>query len=267
MGQTAAEILPALPMHANISILKAHSSITGVAMNHPQPGQHDPKLIEAFLYDDYKTMFELDDTLPNTKILDFPGAYSSFNATASKKYEQVTSLDPLYDLDKTMITQLIHHQLNIWQNHIKNTSDDPKKQTIAKEKFERFKTAIQLFLDDFSAGKEQGRYQPWDAEQKLPFKDHSFSLALCSHWLFKQPYSLIQTIEFIDELCRVAGEARIFPLANKQFEIPHYLGHLMANFQSRGYKISCVSIDFDKGEKGGAMLCITSPQCILQRSL
>lgn len=74
-------------------------------------------------------------------------------------------------------------------------------------------TAMQRFLDDFPQGLEKGRYRT-DELPNLGFGDGAFGLALCSHFLFT--YSEQLSIDFhvaaIREMCRVAGEARIFPL-------------------------------------------------------
>jgi len=220
-----------------------------------------PKLVEAFTYDDYIAMFDLDPTMLSRKIIEFPGCFSSFNATALQKNEHVTSLDPLYDLETPMLTNLIQQQAKLWETHVEMTTGNDDAHLIAKEKYNRFQEASSIFLNDYSLDSEHKRYVAWDTENKLPFNEHSFQLALCSHWLFKQKYSLQQVIDFIDGLCRVAGEVRIFPLLTEKFEAPDYLGHLLANFQTRGYQISCKAIDFDKHEEGSAMLCITSPVC------
>jgi hypothetical protein len=229
-------------------------------MNHPH-------LIEAFSYQDYLTMFELDPACLTNQTLDCSGGLYSFQANAASLSQLVTSLDPLYAKDEASIVEVIEQQKRLWQDHLDHSSHNPNDYAIAKQKCERFTIASQLFLDDYAQGKSQGRYRPWSANQKLPFADHSFSLALCSHWLFKQPFSLIEMIDCIDELCRVADEVRIFPLVNAKSQTHHFLGHVMANFQARHYKISCVAVDFKSDETGGAMLCITSPACLLRRNL
>lgn len=224
---------------------------------------NNTKLVEAFSYEDYCKMFALDKALLQRNILDFPGVFSSFNATAHQEGQSVTSLDGLYDLDISMLENAISQQKQTWITHVNQMSDSADLLPIAQEKFEKFKQCTKLFLDDYPGGKQQNRYEAWDSESKLPFADHSFQLALCSHWLFKQDFNLKQTIDFIDELCRVAGEVRIFPVNNAKYEAPDFLGHLMANYQTRGFQISCIAIDFDNHETGSAMLSITSPHCAL----
>jgi len=69
------------------------------------------------------------------------------------------------------------------------------------------------FLADYPAGRSEGRYV--DAGlPSLPFEDNRFELALCSHLLFfySEQLSLDFHVQAVRELCRVAGEARIFPV-------------------------------------------------------
>ena len=73
---------------------------------------------------------------------------------------------------------------------------------------------MEVFLRDFERGKTEGRYLPQELP-KLPFADGEFDLALCSHLLFT--YSGQLSADFhaqaVMEMCRVAKEVRIFPLA------------------------------------------------------
>jgi hypothetical protein len=73
--------------------------------------------------------------------------------------------------------------------------------------------AMRRFLADFPKGTAEGRY----LDRSLPhlgFCDDEFDLALCSHFLFT--YSDQLSVDFhvaaIEEMCRVAAEARVFPL-------------------------------------------------------
>ena len=74
-------------------------------------------------------------------------------------------------------------------------------------------SAMHRFLDDLPAGLERGRYRT-DALPHLRFADGAFDLALCSHLLFL--YSETLSLQFhlaaVEEMARVAGEVRVFPL-------------------------------------------------------
>jgi hypothetical protein len=72
---------------------------------------------------------------------------------------------------------------------------------------------MQRFLSDFPDGLAEGRYLA-RALPHLDFQDESFDLALCSTFLFTytEHLSLDFHIAAIEEMCRVASGARIFPL-------------------------------------------------------
>jgi hypothetical protein len=75
---------------------------------------------------------------------------------------------------------------------------------------------MRRFLADFPSGLREGRYRA-QALPHLDFRDGAFDLTLCSHFLFT--YSGQLTLDFhlasIEEMCRVAGEARVFPLLQR----------------------------------------------------
>ncbi len=72
---------------------------------------------------------------------------------------------------------------------------------------------MQRFLADFPGRLGEGRYRAHTLPH-LDFRDGAFDLALRSHFLFTYAGQL--TLDFhvasIEEMCRVAGEARVFPL-------------------------------------------------------
>ena len=73
--------------------------------------------------------------------------------------------------------------------------------------------AMRRFLDHFPQGLEAGRYRA-EVLTSLPFEDRAFDLALCSHSLFTFSDQLSKDfhVAAIEEMCRVSGEARVFPL-------------------------------------------------------
>jgi hypothetical protein len=85
--------------------------------------------------------------------------------------------------------------------------------------------AMRRFLEDFPLGLEMGRYHP-DELPSLGFNAGEFDLALSSHFLFtfSEQFSVDFHIAAIEEMCRVANEARVFPLLNYDGE-PSQLLH------------------------------------------
>ena len=148
-------------------------------------------------------------------ILDCAGGPASFNAQAHEKGHRVVSCDPLYRftageirarIDATYETlvakALANRKRSVWR-------DIESPERLGEVRM----AAMRRFLDDFPQGLEVGRYRAGELPS-LPFERGVFDLALCSHFLFT--YSEQLSAEFhvaaIEEMCRVAGEARVFPL-------------------------------------------------------
>jgi hypothetical protein len=143
--------------------------------------------------DDYAAMFALSVEDRSRSILGCGDGASSFNAEATAQGMRVVSVDALYDL---RIEQI---QLQI---------DDTTGVSAARL------AAMQRFLADYADGLNQGRYVTGTLPN-LPFMDNTYDLALCTHSLSRddeQPDAALQ-LNGIQELCRVAEEVRIFPLA------------------------------------------------------
>jgi hypothetical protein len=110
--------------------------------------------------------------------------------------------------------------------------------------------AMQEFLKDYESGRTQGRYV--DAElPALPFGTAFFDLAVCSHLLFL--YSTQLTHDFhlaaLDELCRVAGEVRVFPLVALSGMPSPYVEPVRVHLAAQGLDVSLekVAYEFRRG--------------------
>ena len=110
--------------------------------------------------------------------------------------------------------------------------------------------AMDIFLDDYDAGKKSNRYIP-AALPSLPFKANSFELALCSHYLFLYSDHITEEHHFlsIKELCRVAKEVRIYPLLSLSGEKSKYVKSLLPKLRSHGIDtmFQKVAYEFQKG--------------------
>jgi hypothetical protein len=115
--------------------------------------------------------------------------------------------------------------------------------------------AMQEFLADYDNGRESGRYVAAELPD-LPFAVEAFDIALCSHFLFL--YSDNLSLEFhqraIEGMCRVAREARIFPLLNYNAEPSPYLDPLLRSLASDGYALSIERVPYEFQRGGNAML-------------
>ena len=115
--------------------------------------------------------------------------------------------------------------------------------------------AMDQFLSDYDDGKPDGRYVIGELPV-LPFEAGSFDLALCSHFLFL--YSDNFSLEFhrkaIDEMCRVATEARIFPLLNYNSQPSPYVEPLLKDLADAGYEPTVVKVPYEFQRGGNQML-------------
>lgn len=95
---------------------------------------------------------------------------------------------------------------------------------------------------------------------KLNFDDESFNLALVNHYLFTKTdsLSLDYHIKAIEELVRVANEARIFPLVTEKGQLSAYVGDVVSKLQAKGYGVEIRSV---KDTDGAAMLRVWAPEC------
>jgi hypothetical protein len=166
-------------------------------------------------FEEYRRMFALSAADLKLRILGCADGPASFNAEATRRGTAVISIDPLYRLDAKTIRGWIAATYDQMLEQARRNSQRFVWDAIQSvEELGRIRMqAMQAFLDDYDLGKRQGRYV--DAElPSIAFPDKSFQLALCSHFLFLYTEHLSKAFHrsAILELCRVACEARIFPL-------------------------------------------------------
>ena len=204
------------------------------------------------VYEEYTAMFALSADDLKGRILGCGDGPASFNAEATRQGYNVVSSDPLYAYSTDQIEARVHetydlvtaktqenaHQF-VW-DHFKNV------QQLGETRMR----AMRGFLDDFEVGKQNGRYIEASLPD-LPFGDGEFDLALCSHFLFlySEQLSLDFHIEAVREMCRVAREARIFPLHNLANEYSEHIEPLTHTLVPLGYHVERMDVpyEFQKG--------------------
>ena len=193
------------------------------------------------------------------KILDCASGPASFNAEATQKGYRVTSCDPLYRFTTEEIASRIEDTYDTVVSGAKANRDRYVWEELGSPKRmgEARMTAMRRFLEDFPQGLEKGRYQA----KKLPslgFKDGEFDLALSSHFLFT--YSEQLSAEFhvaaIQEMCRVASEARIFPLLNYDGKPSQLLRPVVSKLQARGYSTDTRQVPYEFQKGGNRLLSV-----------
>ena len=115
--------------------------------------------------------------------------------------------------------------------------------------------AVGDFLEDFEAGKRDGRYQT-AALPDLPFGDDTFDIALSSHFLFlySDHFDTGQHVANISEMLRVAAEARIFPLLDLDGEPSRHVGPVRHLLADRGFDSDIQRVDYEFQKDGNRML-------------
>ncbi|WP_168119361.1 methyltransferase domain-containing protein [Paenibacillus sp. HB172176] len=170
-------------------------------------------------FDEYCKMFDLlEEDLDRGKILDVAGGSSSFVAEARRRGYEASAADPRYEGDIA--------------NWIREASDEIETSTNKLDALqEHFDWSYYGSIHHHRAGRERslglfadhvndcdGRlcYQGGRLPQ-LPYEDDSFSLVLCSHFLFlyADQFDFDFHLDAVSELmrvCKPGGQIRIYPL-------------------------------------------------------
>ncbi len=204
-------------------------------------------------------MFKLSQDDLEQSILGCADGPASFNAELSKQGGKIISIDPLYAFNRDEI-----------QKRIAETFDEVIRQT--KQNLESFtwrhiysvehlaevrRKAMDIFLEDFLIGKLQGRYIAGSLPE-LPFKDKTFDLALCSHFLFLYSKQLSYQfhLESLLELLRVAKEVRIFPLHDLSNQRSSHLESISQVLEKQNYDIATREVPYEFQVGARHMLCM-----------
>jgi hypothetical protein len=168
-------------------------------------------------FEEYHRMFALSDEDLQRRILGCADGPASFNAEASQRGACVVSVDPIYAFSRREIQRRIDETYEeVIAQTRRNQADFVWKNFRTVDELGQARTAsMQRFLDDFDAGLRARRYLAGELPS-LPFDDGEFDLAVCSHFLFLYSDQLSEAfhVESTTELCRIAGEVRIFPLVS-----------------------------------------------------
>ncbi len=212
-------------------------------------------------FDEYRRMFRLTHNDLNRNILGCADGPASFNAGMLGIGRRVVSCDPLYQLTTIQIQQRIdsafeeilrqtHQNLDrfVWDSF-------PSPDELGHYRLD----AMRSFLADYDRGKKDGRYVPAQLPN-LPFPSGSFDIALCSHFLFL--YSDNLSLSFhesaVDELCRLAGDVRIFPLLAYNGEQSRYVDPVTEHLRQAGRVVSIEEVPYEFQRGGNMMMKIWS---------
>jgi len=212
---------------------------------------------------EYVAMFDLSECDLDSRILGSGDGPASFNCEMTALGRSVVSVDPLYAVSRaqiaeriaatyeTIIGQLYHHLDDyVWERFA-----DPD--ALGRHRL----AAMRTFLDDLARGLDEERYLS-QALPTLDFADRQFDLALCSHFLFLYTEQLSYTfhLDSIRELCRVAGEVRIFPLLDMHCRRSPYVEPLQADLASTGFHVAIRTVPYEFQRGGNQMMRVRATQ-------
>ncbi len=212
-------------------------------------------------FDEYQRMFALDDADLKKRIVGCGDGPASFNQEFTARGGSVVSVDPIYRFTAAEIRERIDAT---YQNVIEQTRENQEKfvwTTIASvEDLGRTRmTSMQRFLEGYEAGRAVGRYVAAELPQ-LPFANGVFELALCSHVLFL--YSDLLDVDVhhasIVEMCRVAGEARVFPLLDYNARRSKHVDPVVDRLQQQGFEVSIETVPYEFQRGGNEMLRVAA---------
>ena len=212
------------------------------------------------LASEYIRMFALTPQDMGGRILDCGGGPSSFNIELTSQGKQVVSCDPLYQFSREEIAQRIEDTyLRMMTLNEANKDNFLWDQYGSPAQLGQIRMrAMRLFLEDYEAGKQQGRYVVGELPC-LPIPANSFDMALCSHFLFtySEQYSAEFHIESMMELARIAAEVRVFPLLTAfSGEISPHLVVVMDALREKRYLVDVREVEYEFQKGGNKMLIV-----------
>lgn len=202
-------------------------------------------------FDEYTTMFDLDEGDLKKKIAGFGDGPASFNREATERGFSVTSFDPIYRFSKKDLEKRIDEVRITVMEQMKENADNYVWTDIKSlEELENTRmSAMRLFLSDFEQGKAEKRYIRHTLPEKLPYEDNSFDIGLSSHFLLM--YTSLGYdfhIGAIKEMLRVCREIRIFPIVDLDANKTDLTSEVIKYFKERNnIEIRKTHYEFLKG--------------------
>ena len=170
--------------------------------------------------------------------------------------------DPLYAFPAAAIERRVEETHDIIIEQVTRNRDDfvwthvPSIPALGRRRM----GAMRRFLADFPQGKREGRYV--DASlPDLPFDDNAFDLALSSHFLFlySEQFDLAFHLRALQEMLRVAGEARVFPLLQIGGAHSPHVQAVLSTFAAQGIRATMESVSYEFQRGGNRMMRLRKP--------
>jgi hypothetical protein len=210
-------------------------------------------------FDEYVRMFDLTKDELTLSILSCGDGPASFNSVMNRHSNTVISCDPIYQLTAQELQMRISKTYDKVMEETYKNQDNFVWDVIKspKELSQVRMDAMREFMVDYEKGKQQGRYLA-ESLPSLPFGDKEFDLALCSHFLFLYAEQL--SLEFhrasVLEMCRIAGEVRIFPLIDLDLNKSSYVPTVCSELSEAGFNVEIRKVSYEFQRGGNEMLRI-----------
>ena len=210
-------------------------------------------------FDEYVGMFGLTKDELGLSILGCGDGPASFNGEMTKRGNTVISCDPIYQFTAQQLQTRIRETYDkVMEEAYRNQGNFVWDIIESPEELGRVRmAAMEEFLADFEKGKQEGRYLA-ESLPTLSFEDKAFDLALCSHFLFLYTEQL--SLEFhrasIAEMCRVAGEVRIFPLIDLDLNRSSYVAAICSELREAGFVVEIQKVPYEFQRGGNEMMRI-----------
>lgn len=203
-------------------------------------------------FNEYKLMFQLNESDVSKNIAGFGDGPSCFNYEATQQGYSVTSFDPIYQFSKDELKKRIDDvRITVMQQMRENINNYVWTNIKNLEELENIRmSAMRLFLSDFEKGKQDGRYIYHELPNRLIYADDSFDIGLSSHFLLM--YTILGYefhIQSMTEMLRVCKEIRIFPIVDLDANKADLISKVINYFDKRyDVEIRKTQYEFQKGD-------------------
>lgn len=213
-------------------------------------------------FDEYVAMFNLSGSDLKLRLLGCGDGPAGFNSELTRRGGRVVSIDPIYGFNADQIKTRIAETYDTVMTQMRNNQNSYAWKSISSVEAlgELRLAAMNVFLADFEEGKQAGRYLAGELPL-LALADNAFDIALSSHLLLL--YSAHLSLEFhlraLQDMLRVAGEARVFPLLTLDGSRSPYLDPIVKHFAGLDCPVEITRVDYEFQRGGNEMLRIRRP--------
>ena len=208
--------------------------------------------------EEYKSMFLLNEEDMKKKIAGFGDGPASFNFEAHCLGCDITSYDPIYQFNKEELEKRIEDVRGIVMQQMSENMDNYIWTKIRDlHQLEQIRMdAMKLFLNDFEAGRSEGRYRYHELPNCLPVEENYYDIGLSSHFLLLYTQLGFDFhIKAIGEMLRVCKEVRIFPVVDLDANQTDMISDVIDEFKKK-YDVELKVTNYQFQKNANKMLVV-----------